>query len=341
MNVLVTGGCGFIGVNLIAELLRRGYPQIAILDNLKTGSIQLLAEAVKEPGGVVTEGGESPQPPLHHRTVNVHVGDIRDVTACLQTTRGKDVVVHLAANTGVVDSVRDPISDFEANVRGTVQMLKACVDNHVGLFVFASSGAPLGGQMVSATEDLPLHPASPYGASKAAGEAYCAAFYRAYGLATVAVRFSNVYGPYCSHKQNVVATFLSRALRGEPLIVYGDGSQTRDFLYAKDLCQGMVHLLDRHQDDRLGPLLGRVVQLGSGRETRISDLTQAIKHLVEPDLGKPLTILHEPPRVGEVARSAFVITRARQLLGYEPQTRLQSGLEEVWRWLQAREARPS
>jgi len=167
------------------------------------------------------------------------LGDIRNPKDCLKATEHVSAVVHLAAQSGVPTSVEDPMLDCEINIMGTLNMLEACCKNNVDKFVFASSGAPLGEVEPPIHEEKVPRPVSPYGASKLAGKAYCNAFYKTFGIKTVVLRFGNVYGPRSSHKSSVVAKFFKRALEGLPLEIYGDGKQTRDFIYTEDLCNAI------------------------------------------------------------------------------------------------------
>ncbi|MGD8817781.1 MAG: NAD-dependent epimerase/dehydratase family protein, partial [Acidobacteriota bacterium] len=206
-RVLVTGGAGFIGANLVRVLVERGH-EVTVLDNLTSGQTSYLA------------GLE----------LQLAVADVRNSEQVFDAIAGHRTVVHLAAQTGVPGSLEDPRHDCDVNVTGTLNMLEAC-RNSGARFVFASSNAPLGRQKPPATEDKAPLPVSPYGASKLAGEGYCLAYHGSWGVDTVAFRFGNVYGPYSAHKESVVAKFFKRALAGERLVIDGDGEQTRDFVY--------------------------------------------------------------------------------------------------------------
>jgi len=166
-------------------------------------------------------------------------GDILDEKLATKTAEGIDVIVHLAANAEVSASVENSKMDCMTNVLGTLNYLEAARINRVGKFIFASSVAPIGECDTAIHEEMAPHPVSPYGASKLAGEAYCSAYYRTFGIETIALRFGNVYGPGSSHKSSVVAKFIRQAMRGETLEIYGDGKQTRDFIYIDDLIQAI------------------------------------------------------------------------------------------------------
>jgi UDP-glucose 4-epimerase len=307
-TVLVTGGCGFIGINLGRELVARGFRPIAY-DNLKTGSAE---------------------PALAAGYAEIALGDILDAESLAYAARHAVAVIHLAAHTGVSESVADPRHDVEANVTGTLNALMAARDGDAQCFVFASSNAPLGSVSPPVTEDVAPRPRSPYGASKLAGEALCSAFTSSYGLPTVALRFANVFGPHSEHKQSVVARFIDLVLADHPLVIFGDGEQTRDFVYVEDLCRGIVAALDfgRGRDTE-----GELFHLGTGVETSITRLVEVMRE-VFPDC--ELKIDFQAARAGEVTRSYSDITRARIELGWQPEVSLRDGLATTRDWFLAR-----
>lgn len=303
-SYLVTGGCGFIGVNLVSRLAARS-DRIRVLDDLSLGKREDLA----------------------HLDVDVQIGDIRDMPAISKACKGIDTVVHLAAHTRVVESVAKPRLNFEVNAIGTMNVLEACREAGVKKMIFASTGgAILGEQEPPVHEGMVPRPVSAYGASKLCGEAYCSAFYGSYGLNTVALRFSNVYGPYSYHKGSVVAQFFKNLIDKQPLTVYGDGQQTRDFLYVGDLVDAILGA-----DKNNTP--GEVFQIASGRETSVRTLLDAMKKVL-PD--QKFDVRFEPARAGEIQRNYADIGKARRLLGYNPQTKLENGLKNTWAWFQSR-----
>jgi UDP-glucose 4-epimerase len=303
---LITGGCGFIGVNLVARLAKQG-ARIRVLDNLSQGR----AEDI-EPFGV-----------------ELLVGDILDRDLVAQATRGVEVVIHLAAHTRVVDSIQDPLHNFKVNAEGTLNLLHASYRAGARKFIFASTGAAILG-----TAEPPVHegmvpqPISPYGASKLAGEGYCSAFHGAFGLHTVALRFSNVYGPFSYRKASVIAHFLKNLLQRQPLVIYGDGSQTRDFLYVDDLVSAI--LLAEEKD---AP--GESFQIASGKETSISKLLDLIRELPLPFVPE---VRYDQRRAGEVYRNFASIEKAKRVLGYRPEIELREGLVRTWEWFVSRQA---
>ena len=314
---LITGGCGFIGVNLVNEIKGRGH-RIRVMDNLSAGSREDLAAVTRFAG--YEAGQDPPADPVALMT-----GDIRRLSDCRAAAAGVDVVVHLAAQTGVIPSLEDPHFDCEQNVTGVLNMLTAARDAGVRKFIFASSAAPLGEQSPPVNEEKIPRPLSPYGASKLAGEAYCSAFYGSFGLDAVCLRFSNVYGPWSFKKGSVVATFFRRALAGKPLIIYGDGRQTRDFIHTADLCGAILLAAEK------GPG-GEVFQVATGRETSVNRLAERVRSLVEGDAGRPVQLQYEPPRAGEIARNYADIAKAGRILGYAPAVSLDDGLRETWEW---------
>jgi len=323
---LVTGGCGFIGVNLVKALKQRG-DGVRVLDNFSVGSRDDLQ--------AVTEFTESSAPTgFAPAQVELMAGDIRDRATCQQAVRGVEAVVHLAAQTGVIPSQKDPRFDCEQNVLGTLNLLQAAREAGLKKFIFASSSAPLGEQQPPIHEEKVPKPLAPYGASKLAGEAYCSAFHASFALDTVALRFSNAYGPYSFKKGSVVALFFRRALADQPLILYGDGRQTRDFLHVQDLCQAIIQAAEAAAG-------GEVFQIATGRETKVVELAHRVKSLVERDTSRQVKIGREPARPGEIYRNFSDISKAREKLGYQPRIGLPEGLEDTWNWFKSqKQGRP-
>ena len=349
MNILVTGGCGFIGVNLISQLLCTASNRVRVIDNLSVGKREDLAR--------VGEFGEISGDEIEAKSGNrleLVVGDIRDVDLAVKACRGMDAVVHLAANTGVIPSIDEPRVDCEANVIGTFNYLEACRVNPSTIsrtypstisrsyrageaggakkFVFASSGAPLGEQTPPIHEEMVPKPISPYGASKLCGEAYCSAFHGSFGLDTVVLRFGNVYGPYSTHKGSVIAKFIKHIIAGEPLPIYGDGNQTRDFIYIEDLVEAIILSLEKPD------IGGEVFQIATHREHTVGEVAETLNRLAEKHLGQQSEIVYEKERKGEVRRNYSDISKARRMLGFEPETTLEDGLEETVVWFMAHRA---
>lgn len=316
MNWLITGGAGFLGTNLI-HLLRNARPDdsIRIIDNLSVGTREDLA--------TVTDFSEiSDNEPWQPGMVALWVGDIMDDGLAVQATEGAHVVVHLAANTGVAPSVENPRMDCVTNVIGTFNYLEACRQNSVARFVFASSGAPIGECNPPIHEELAAHPVSPYGASKLAGEGYCSAFARTYGVDTVALRFGNVYGPRSTHKSSVVAKFIRRAFNGEILEIYGDGSQTRDFIYTEDLLDAIVKAATT---EGIG---GEVFQIATNKETTVNELVDMMIPILTEE-GFPTKVVNTEKRLGDVMRNFSDTSKAKRLLGWQATTSLEEGIHKT------------
>ena len=301
-RALVTGGAGFIGSALVRLLSERGY-EVCVFDDLSAGSPANL------------DGTDA----------ELVVGDVRDSDALSRAAKGSEVVFHLAAGAGVFASIEDPFADFDLNAGGTLAALWAARQGGAERLVFSSSNAPLGTGAYPASEEKPTAPLSPYGASKATGEAYCSAFHGAYGFDAVVVRFSNAYGPRSAHKGNVIPTFIRRLLAGEELVVYGDGSQTRDFVFVTDLADGLLRAAEA---DSVG---GEVFQLASGVETSLNDL---LARLAEVS-GRDPVVRREPARAGEIQRNYSLIDKARARLGYEPRVSLADGLRRTYEWFES------
>jgi UDP-glucose 4-epimerase len=301
VRILVTGGCGFIGSNLVPMLLERG-AEVRVLDSFAIGGPDRL------PAGV-----------------DVHEGDVRDPAALASATAGVEAVIHLAAAGNVSDSVADPLSNFEVNARGTLLTLQAAVDAGVRRFVFASTGGALIGDAPPPVDERSVpRPISPYGASKLCGEGYCQAFRGSYGLETLCLRFANVYGPRSELKRGAVTTFIKRALAGEPLTIYGDGGATRDFIHVDDLCAGIVAGLEARD-------VQGVVHLASERETTIEELAR----LVLAAAGSDAPIEHGPRRRGEVERNFAIARLAGEVLGWRARVSLEDGLAATVKWFEA------
>ena len=323
-SLLISGGCGFIGSALIARLRKTDADlHIRVLDNLSVGSrddLQTVCDFREVGNGEALAAEYSPG------LCELLVGDIQDASICLRAAQGMDCIVHLAANTGVGPSVEDPRADMQANVIGTFNLLEAARLEGLNKFVFASSGAPAGEVEPPIHEELAPHPVSPYGASKLAGEGYCSAYYRTFGLKTVALRFGNVYGPGSTHKSSVVATFIKQALAGETCEIFGDGSQTRDFIFIDDLLEAIT--IAARAD-----IGGEVFQIATSREHTVNEVAAKLKKLLESQ-GKDMRIVHARPRRGDVQRNFADTSKAREVLGWSPQESLDSGLYKTVRFFQ-------
>jgi UDP-glucose 4-epimerase len=299
MKVLITGGGGFIGSNLCHYLQKVGGYQVTVLDNMSAGQ-----SALDLPDGI-----------------QVFTGDYTDEATLARCLRGVDAVVHLAALSGVIDSVEDPEPSFRVNVEGSFQLLQLARRAKVGKFINASTGGALLGEVTPPiSEAMPPSPLSPYGASKLAVEGYCSAFAGAYGFPCATLRFSNIYGPRSAHKKSVVAAFIKNLIRREPLLVYGDGTQQRDYLYVGDLVVGIEAALKRN--------LSGVYQLGSGAPTALNALIATLKKVS----GRDFEVRYEARRSGEVHSTWCDIGKAAREFRYNASTGLEAGVAATWMW---------
>ena len=321
LSWLVTGGCGFIGSNFIHQLYHEGGHAIRVLDDLSVGSRDNL-DRVCEFEELEVQDVES----LKSRapgTVELVVGDIRDEEVTQVVGRGVDVIVHLAANPGVPKSVEDPMMDCTKNVIGTLNCLESARHNETDRFVFASSVAPLGEVEPPVHEDLAPRPKAPYGASKLAGEGYCSAYHGSYGLGTVALRFGNVYGPRSFHKASVVSKFIRRAERGQVLEIYGDGEQTRDFIYTDDLLAAIRFSAVRHGVE------GELFQIATSSETTVNELVDMMAPILKEYGVSDVEIRNTEPRTGDIYRNYADTSKAEEILGWGAKTSLEEGLRRT------------
>jgi UDP-glucose 4-epimerase len=304
-SILVTGGCGFIGSNLIPMLIERGY-NVKALDNLSRGHLSNL------------QGTE----------IDFFQVDIRNSEEIKLVVKNVDAVIHLAAYGSVVESVAEPKENFDVNVYGTLSVLQACVNANVKKFIFASTGGALIGNAEPPVNEKSLpKPISPYGASKLCGEAYCNAFANSYNnIQTVCLRFANVYGPYSAHKKGAVTAFIKALMIDNPIIIYGDGTASRDFMHVKELCRGIIAGLETQLE---AP--NTVFHLASGVETSILELANQLAKIAEkPD--HPIEF--KPPRQGEVTRNFAAYDLAEKVLGFKPHLSREEGLQKTWNWFQ-------
>ena len=293
MHTLVTGGAGFIGSHLVDALLARG-DTVAVLDDLSSGN------AARVPDGT-----------------RLHRIDVADSTAVDEVVAGEapEVVFHLAAQIDVRRSVADPAFDARVNVGGTAGVLEAARRAGARRVVLASTGGALYGEdaALPTPEDSPLAPFSPYGASKAAAESYCALYTRLHGLSTLALRFGNVYVPRQDPhgEAGVIAIFAGARATGREVTIYGDGRQTRDYVYVADVVAGFLAAA--------GTDVTGAVNIGTGIETSVLELAAAIG----------VEARHAPGRPGEVARSCLDVGRAHEALGWAARVPLGDGLERT------------
>jgi UDP-glucose 4-epimerase len=323
VNWLITGGCGFIGTALVRSLGQEGGHAVRVVDNFAVGTREDLSAA----SDFVEVSPDGLAPMASGERIELVAGDITDDDLALRAARGADVIVHFAANTGVMPSVEDPRADCMSNVVGTLNYLEAARHAGVGRFVFASSGGTVIGEAEPPIhEEMVPHPVAPYGASKLAGEGYCSAYFNTFGIETVALRFGNVYGPLSGHKNSVVARFIKRAVEGEVLEIYGDGTQTRDFIYVDDLIRAV------RLSAMAGGTGGEVFQIATSAETTVQELTDRLLPALAAAGVKDIEVRKTAARRGEVRRNYADTSKAQRMLGWRAEVGLDEGLKRTVEW---------
>jgi UDP-glucose 4-epimerase len=306
MEILVTGGAGFIGSNLVRSLVAQG-DRVEVFDDLSTGSRGNLSDV---------DGG-----------AKLTVGDVRDAGAIARAVAGKEVVYHLAALPSVARSVADPATSHAVNVDGTLNVLEAARSSGVRRVVLASSSSVYGDTpTLPKHEEMPVSPRSPYAASKLAAEGYCRSYAHAYGLETVSLRFFNVFGPRQDPQSEYAAAiprFVTRMLAGRPAVIFGDGRQSRDFTFITNAVQACL------LSATAGPQAsGEAFNVGCGSRITLLELVAMLGEIIggapEPEFA--------PSRAGDVRDSEAAVSKAVTLLGYQPLVGVREGLVETVRW---------
>ena len=317
MRYLVTGGAGFIGSNIVDELLRRAH-DVTVLDDFSSGKEENIAGVRKQ--------------------IRLIRGSICDLEVVQEACKGVDFVLHLAARTSVPRSVVDPIETNRVNIDGSLNVVVAARDAKVRRVVYAASSAAYGETAVlPKVETMPPAPISPYGVTKLVGEMYAQVFGRVYGLENACIRYFNVFGPRqdpASQYSGVLSRFMLAILQGTPPTIYGDGEQSRDFTYVDNVVDITLRACE------VPDASGKVFNGGTGK--RIS-LNAVLKQL-ESITARKIKAKYVAPRAGDILHSQADIALARQVLGYEPHVSFEDGLRRTWQWYSenfARSARPA
>jgi nucleoside-diphosphate-sugar epimerase len=303
---MVTGGAGFIGSHIVELLLSEGH-DVVVYDNFSTGR-----ECNLEPFG---------------DRISVARGDIRDAKLLDQAMQGVEYVIHHAAEISAIKSVEDPIFADDVNVVGTLNVLRSARDNGAKRLILASSSAIYGDTGAKAQSEMELpKPLSLYGATKICGEHYCSVFNEIYNLETVRLRYFNVFGPRQNPKSQyaaVIPKFIDRIVAGEDLHIYGDGEQTRDFVFVKDVARAnyIACLHDKAP--------GEVFNIAGGRTITINELAEMLMDVA----GKQVNVVHDAPVLGDIKYSASDTSKAKAVLGFSPQTSLEDGLGQVVKYI--------
>jgi nucleoside-diphosphate-sugar epimerase len=305
MRYLVTGGAGFIGSNIVDELLRRGH-DVTVLDDFSSGKEENLTTAVKK--------------------IRLVRGDICDLEAAREACEGADYVLHLAARTSVPRSVKDPIETNRVNIDGTLNVLVAARDAKVRRVVYAASSAAYGETpTLPKVETMPSAPISPYGVTKLVGEMYAQLFGRAYGLENVSVRYFNVFGPRqdpTSQYSGVLSRFMLAVIEGSAPVVFGDGEQSRDFTYVDNVVDVSLRACEA------AGASGKVFNGGTGVRISLNDVLKLLGEIS----GGAIPVKYDQPRAGDILHSQADIELAAQVLGYHPRVDFEEGLRRTWKW---------
>jgi UDP-glucose 4-epimerase len=308
VRVVVTGGMGFIGSNLVLRLLDQGH-DVRVFDDLSTGS----------EGNLEIIRGE----------YEFALGDLRDQEAVRRATSDVEVVYHLGALPSVARSTADPLKSHAVNATGTLNVLLAAREQGVRRVVYSSSSSIYGNtEVLPKHEDMPVNTMSPYATSKLAGEAYCRAFTATFGLETVSLRFFNVFGPRqdpASQYAAVIPAFISKLFAGSPPEIFGDGHQSRDFTHIDNVVDACVLAANAER-----AAAGEVMNIGCGDRTSLLDLVRMLQELV----GSNVSPVFTAPRPGDVRHSEADVSKARALLGYEPRVSIRDGLRSTVEWFQ-------
>jgi len=303
---LITGGAGFIGSNMVRFLLEKGQ-KVRVLDNFETGRRENLAEVTGR--------------------IELIEGDIRDMDTVRRAAAGAEVVYHLAALGSVPRSVKDPATSHDVNVNGIVNMLIAARDVKARRFIFSSSSSVYGqSKVLPQHEGLPLAPISPYGATKAAGEIYCRTFYETYGLQTISLRYYNVFGPRqdpTSQYAAAIPLFVSALLRDKAPTIFDDGQQSRGFTYIDDVTEANWLAANAKETH------GEAVNISTKNAVTVNAVVNVIRKLMGKENIKPV---YAPPRPGDIKHSLADITRAKEVIGYEPFISFEEGITKAIDW---------
>ena len=306
-KVLVTGGAGFIGSNIVKKLLELGY-FVRVVDNFSTGKRENIKEF------------------LGNSNFELIEGDISNIETAKKVVKGMDFILHEAAIPSVPRSINNPFASNKSNIDGTLNILIAARDEKTKKLVYAASSSIYGDSLkLPKQENDPINPISPYALTKFAGEKYCQLFSKLYGLPTVCLRYFNVFGPKQdpnSQYSAVIPKFIKSVLKNESPTIYGDGNQSRDFTYVDNVVEGNI-LASQSK------ISGEVINIACGGKTSLNDLLKYIDQI----LGKNIKPVYDKPRLGDVKDSLADISKAEKMLNYKPEIEIKEGLKKTIEWL--------
>lgn len=304
-KILVTGGAGFIGSHIVDKLLSEDY-EVTVLDNLSTGRLENLS---------------------HHqdnRSFHFIKGDILDLNLIQRILEHQEVVYHQAALANVLYSVKNPIFTNEVNVKGTLSLLKACINNDVKRFIFASSASVYGEtHILPMKETTSLNLQSPYAITKFAAENYIKLYHELYGLETICLRYFNVYGLRARTNQGVISIFINQLLKNQSPIIYGDGEQTRDFINVQDVADANILALSSKN------AVGETINIGTGIATSLNQIVNLLLEILNKKYKNPI---YSNPRPGDVRHGYADIKEAQELLGFKPNIFIKKGIIQLVEW---------
>jgi nucleoside-diphosphate-sugar epimerase len=314
LKILVTGGAGFIGSNIVLRLVEKGHA-VRVLDNFATGQRDNLAE--------------------HLDSIELIEGDIRDFWTVVKATKGIECIIHEAALPSVPRSIDNPLTTTEVNINGTLNLLEAARFNEVRKFIYASSSSVYGDSPEKCkNEELKPRPKSPYAITKLAAEEYCLIFNQLYGLETVALRYFNVFGPQQnpnSQYSAVIPKFIVKMINNQPPTINGDGATSRDFTFVENVVNATLLAVEKKA------AVGHVINIACNQAYTINDLVDFLNRILNKNI-KPIKV---PEIRGEVKRSLADISRARELLGYAPVVDFKEGLKRTVAWFESSPKHPS
>jgi len=302
--ILVTGGAGFIGSNLVDGLLKQGY-EVKVLDNLTTGRMENLSNAIKS------------------SKFKFYKGDLRDFDK--EILKDVEIIFHLAAQIDVRKSVENPSYDMDINIKGSINLIQQAINSNVEKIIYSSSGGAIYGEpeILPADENTNIKPISPYGASKFAVESYLHTFSKIYGLKYTAMRYGNVYGRRQDPlgEAGVIAIFFGRVSNNKPPVIFGDGKQTRDYVSVDDVIKANIAAIDKLKKYN-------EYNVGTGKETSVNELVSVMEKI----FSKKIIPVYEKERRGEVKRIYLDIKRLQNEINFKPED-IETGMKKVYEWM--------